>query len=237
MSANQQLLDPDIVNLSFFGKIFLIFISLISDLTFFMTVSLMKYQNRYFLYYILYFSFISLFISHLCYIFQIELFLNEKKWFQIFEIGLLTNINSIILSMNKLGNDLEKQEKICYIIFLLIMIFEKINPQIFIHKLYSIFISLFVTVYLNKKYGMVKLNSTSINVIKGGFFGILSLIFMYKSYSYSFLKIFHYLSIFCFGLFSFYFMSEQLGKPSNLRKILKEGIIIYPIEKNKTLVI
>lgn len=223
-----------IIKYSFPQKVFMLIICLISDLTFFPCVALMKHQERYFYFYVFYFSLIGLILYHITNIYNIELFVRDEKWFQIFEIGALECINGIILSCNKFCFDLDKQEKLGYFIFYFIMIFQKIKPQFFIHKTISIFISIAICLYLNYKYGRPK--SYTHNFSYALLFGLINLFFLHLSYNHPYLKICQCLCIICFSLFCYFSWNSQVEKKPKLLKMMLNGLIIYPIEKTKTLV-
>lgn len=117
---------------------------------------LMKKQGRNFTYYLSIFALTNSVLYHICESLDIILFIPQKKWHELDNIGAICCMNSLIISLTKYSENKAEQNKLNYISLFLALIFQKKDPWDLSNTIIPIAIISMMTLYQMFKLGLPK---------------------------------------------------------------------------------
>jgi hypothetical protein len=211
-------------------KIMMILFTCITHIFLLPVLFLMKYQKRNYVYYLSIFTFVCSFLYHICESLNVIIFVSFIKWNELVNIGSISCLNSLLISLTKFCFDKKEQKMMNYFALFMILVYQKRGPFNLINAIVPISIIILFVVYKLVKYGIPKYNKE--NLIKGEIFFIFGMILFYFSFNYNndYMRIYHFLCyIFC-GISFFYLWQIQMDNSLSIK-----DIYIFTIGKKNNL--
>lgn len=117
---------------------------------------LMKKQGRYFAYYLSIFAFFNSLLYHICESLDIIVFIPQKKWHELDNIGAICCLNALIISLTKNSENMLEQNKMNYVSLFIALIFQKRDPWDLMNTIVPIVIITIITLYQFYRFGFPK---------------------------------------------------------------------------------
>ena len=166
-----------VYNYTYFERIIMGITTSLSNISTVPGLYLMKYQGRYYSYYVSYFGIFVSFMYHLCESLDIIIFIPQLKWHELDNITAIYCMNNLLLTFTKFGFDINYIEKVNYISTFIILVFQKRGPWELINAIIPVSICIIYVLYNFIKYGVPNYNKNTLT--KGLiFFGIAMIMFV-----------------------------------------------------------
>ena len=205
-------------------KIIMVLFTCITHIFLLPILFLMKYQKRNYCYYLSIFTFICSFFYHICESLDVIIFVSFTKWNELVNIGVISCLNSLLISITKFCFDKKEQKMMNYFALFMILVYQKRGPFNLINAIVPICIIILFVVYKLVKYGIPKYNR--VNLIKGDIFFIIGMILFYFSLSLinDYMRIYHFLSYIFEGISFFYLWQIQIDNSMSIKDIYNFAI-------------
>ena len=192
-----------------YERIIMGIINSISNLPIGPTIFLIKYQRKIFSYYLGYFSMIVSIMYHLCESLDIIIFLEQKKWHELDNIGAMYAFSQMSVPLTKFCYDLNYITKKNYLFFFLILLFQQRGPWELINTILPLVIDFSIAIIQIIIYGLPTYNKKV--MFQASIFMGISLFFFYKGLDdlNDYLRIWHSLWHCFIGITSFYLLQIQ----------------------------
>jgi hypothetical protein len=206
---------------SYLERIFMAAITGSSHITIIPTIILMKYQKKTYGYYLGIFALMNSILYHICGSLKVKIFLSPHKWHELDNIGVICCLNGFILSLSKLNNNLDIQNKLNYLSLFLVLIYQKRDPWNIYNAVMPIVIFTVVLIIQLIYYGIPKYYLEPFQ--KGFFFLILAIAMFFKGLDdkNDYLRIYHSFWHVLIGISLFYLLQIQNIKIVGIKDILK----------------
>jgi hypothetical protein len=205
-------------------KIIMVLFTFISHIFLLPGLFLMKYQKRNYCYYLSIFTFVCSLLYNICESLDIIIFVSFSKWNELVNIGVVSCVNSLLISITKFYFDKNEQKMMNYFALFMILVFQKRGPFNLINAIVPIFIIILFVLYKLVKYGIPKYNKG--NLIKGHIFFVIGMILFYFSFNHNsdYMNIYHFLSHIFEGISFFYLWQIQMDNSLSIKDIYNFAI-------------